>query len=175
MQNLSAIDEWRRTLTMTERLALNHPTAVWRKWKAFIEPEKPKSDKPTLHDSVISLEEENFRLKDEAARLKAHIAELEAARDVAAPAEAPMWTPAGKNPLMELNAGQIVDLILELKASTRKAIVHDLVKEETEKKPSQSDDETPPPAKPRKKAKAAKPTTSAEAASATFNAIVESL
>ena len=74
MDNLPMIEEWRQTLTLSERLKLNHPSAVLRKWKAAVEPEKPKTDKPTLRDSVIALDEEN-------ARLKAHIAELEAARE----------------------------------------------------------------------------------------------
>lgn len=77
MDNLPQIEEWRQTITLAERLKLNHPNAVLRKWKAFIEPEKrpdPNAPpKPTLKDSVASLSEEN-------AGLKAHIEELEAAR-----------------------------------------------------------------------------------------------
>jgi hypothetical protein len=120
MDNLPAIEEWRRTLTLTERMKLNHPNAVLRKWKAHIEPEKPKSGKPTLRDSVITLEEEN-------AALKAHIDELEAARNAEpAPAEP---SPASKNPLAGFDAGQIVDFIKALTASTIRAIVHDLTKE----------------------------------------------
>jgi hypothetical protein len=47
-------------LTLTERLKLNHPNAVLRKWKAASEPEKPKGEaRPTLRDSVVTLEEEN--------------------------------------------------------------------------------------------------------------------
>lgn len=113
MDNLPAIDEWRLTLTLTERLKLNHPQAVLRKWKSFVEPEKPKSDKPTLRDSVIDLSEENERLK-------AHIAELEAGRGA-----------RGGDPhsLLGLDAGKIVDLILELPASTKKAVLHDLERE----------------------------------------------
>src|SRR6516162_2676481 len=34
MDELPRIEEWRRTLTTTERLRLNHPSTVWRKWKA---------------------------------------------------------------------------------------------------------------------------------------------
>jgi hypothetical protein len=73
MDNLGLIEEWRLTLTLTERLKLNHPNAVLRKWKAAVEPEKLRSDKPTMRDEVVRLDEEN-------AGLKAHIAELEAAR-----------------------------------------------------------------------------------------------
>jgi hypothetical protein len=35
MENVPAIEEWRhRTLTLTDRLKLNHPNAVLRKWQA---------------------------------------------------------------------------------------------------------------------------------------------
>jgi hypothetical protein len=45
-------------------------------------------------------------------------------------------TSASKNPLLDFNAGQIVDFILALKASTVKAIVHDLMRETTNKRMS---------------------------------------
>jgi hypothetical protein len=125
MDNLPAIEEWRQRLTLTEKLALNHPQAVLRRWKAFIEPGKPKSDKPTLRDGVVSLSEENEALKGERDALKAHVTELEAARD-ASPA------PKG-NPLKGLDFGRIVDFILDLPSSTVKAVTHDLVRVTTEK------------------------------------------
>jgi hypothetical protein len=84
MDNLPMIEEWRRTLTLTERLKLNHPNAVLRKWKARVEPEQPPSDKPTLRDSVVSLSEEGAAKDREIAGLKTHVAELEAAREAAA-------------------------------------------------------------------------------------------
>ena len=34
MDRLPAIESWRNTLTRTERMRLNHPSTVWRKWKA---------------------------------------------------------------------------------------------------------------------------------------------
>ena len=37
MDALPQIEEWRRTLTLTERLKLNHPNAVLRKFKAAFE------------------------------------------------------------------------------------------------------------------------------------------
>jgi hypothetical protein len=124
MDNLPMIEEWRRTLTLTERMKLNHPNAVLRKWKSFIEPDKPKSGMPTLRDSVVDLSEENEALRVELASSKAHVAELEAARD-----GTPASSSGSKNPLVGLDAGQVVDLIKALKASTVRAIVHDLVKE----------------------------------------------
>jgi hypothetical protein len=74
MDALPQIEEWRRTLTLTERLKLNHPNAVLRKFKAAFEvPDPSKAAKPSLRDSVAQLSDENTQLKD-------HIAELEAAR-----------------------------------------------------------------------------------------------
>ena len=84
MDNLAMIEEWRQKLTLSERLKLNHPTSVLRKWKAAIEPAKPKSDKPTLRDSVVNLSEESAAKDREIEELKAHAAELEAARGTTA-------------------------------------------------------------------------------------------
>jgi len=85
MDNLPQIEEWRRTLTLSQRFDLNHPNAVLRRWKAFMRPEtrpEPGAEpKPTLRDRVANLSEESVALK-------AHIAELEAARDEATDADA---------------------------------------------------------------------------------------
>jgi hypothetical protein len=84
MDNLPQIEEWRRTLTLTERLKLNHPNAVLRRWKAFMEPEKkPEDAKPTLRDSVVNLSEDNTAKDLEIAGLKAHVADLESSRETA--------------------------------------------------------------------------------------------
>jgi hypothetical protein len=74
MDALPQIEEWRRTLPLTERLKLNHPNAILRNFKAAFEaPDPPKPVKPGLRDSVVELSEENMQLK-------AHITELEEAR-----------------------------------------------------------------------------------------------
>jgi hypothetical protein len=62
MDNLPMIEQWRQTLPSNLRLALNHPNAVLRRF---------------VRDSVVELNEENTALK-------AHIAELEAARTATA-------------------------------------------------------------------------------------------
>jgi hypothetical protein len=88
MDNLGQIEEWRMTLTLTERLKLNHPNAVLRKWKAHMAPEERTETgepKPTLRDSIVNLSEEVTAKDREIADLKTHIAELEAAREVAPP------------------------------------------------------------------------------------------
>jgi hypothetical protein len=74
MDNLGNIEQWRQTLTFTERLKLNHPNAVWRKWKAANEPETPKEPKPGLKDA-------NIRLQEEAVAKDAHLDELQASYD----------------------------------------------------------------------------------------------
>jgi hypothetical protein len=81
MDNLPNVEEWRRTLPLTARLKLNHPNAVWRKFKAAYEPEKPKDGKPTLRDSVAGLSEEVAAKDREIAGLREHVAELAAARE----------------------------------------------------------------------------------------------
>jgi hypothetical protein len=75
-----------------------------------------------LRDSVVNLSEEVAAKDKEIADLKAHIDDLEAARGDGGVA-------ATTNPLKALDAGAIVDLILQLKKSTVAAIVHDLTKE----------------------------------------------
>jgi hypothetical protein len=83
IDNRASIEEWRKTLTLTARLKYNHPTAVLRRWQAFIEPE-PRADdgsvepKPTLRDSVRNLSEDVDGKAREIDALKAHIEELEA-------------------------------------------------------------------------------------------------
>lgn len=82
MEALPQIEEWRMRLTLTERLSLNHPSAVLRKFKAAFEVPERDDDapkKPTLRDSVATLDEENTALKAERKQLQAHVAELQAA------------------------------------------------------------------------------------------------
>jgi len=84
MDALPQIEEWRRALTLTERLKLNHPNAVLRKFKAAFEvPDPSKPAKPGLRDSVAELSEENAQLKTENAQLKVHVAEVEASKELA--------------------------------------------------------------------------------------------
>ena len=80
INNLSAIEAWRATLTRTARLRLSHPSSVLRKWKAASEV------KETLRDSVAILSEDNTKLKREVEELTARLEELEAARELRAPA-----------------------------------------------------------------------------------------
>jgi hypothetical protein len=77
MENLSAIEAWRATLTRSERLKLNHPTTVLRNWqRATVVPEA-KPDKPSKNDALRGLDEELHAARGEIERLKARTAELE--------------------------------------------------------------------------------------------------
>jgi hypothetical protein len=62
MDNRAAIEAWLATLTLTERLRLNHPNSVWRKWQAATKGPKRKPAKPTLRDQIVVLKEENTDL-----------------------------------------------------------------------------------------------------------------
>jgi hypothetical protein len=80
MENLPMIEDWRRTLTLNQKLSLNHPNAVLRRWKAHMAPE-PRTEsgepKPTLRDSVANLTEANDAKDREIEQLKARTVELE--------------------------------------------------------------------------------------------------
>jgi len=81
MDNLASIEEWRQRLTLPQRMMVNHPSTVWRRWKkAMAVPasaEPGAEPKPTLRDSVANLSEENAELKRQLEQAKARIAELE--------------------------------------------------------------------------------------------------
>jgi hypothetical protein len=77
MDNRAAIEEWGSALTRSQKLAWNHPTTVWRHWKASTTAPKPRE--PTR---ASKQQEANVALETEIAGLKEHIAELEAARDI---------------------------------------------------------------------------------------------
>jgi hypothetical protein len=73
IDNSAAIEKWRATLTTSERLKLNHPSSVLRRWKAkSIVPDPNKSPKllpvAKLNESIATLSEENHRLKQEIER-----------------------------------------------------------------------------------------------------------
>lgn len=88
MDNLPAVEAWRRTLSLSERRKFNHPDTVLRKWKAATRVPAPAGDKkPTLRDSVADLSEEIEALKRTIADKDEHIRELESAREF--PADAP--------------------------------------------------------------------------------------
>jgi hypothetical protein len=71
--HLAAIEAWLAELPLTERLRLNHPASIWRRWKAATAEPKPDAEKKSspfeeLKQSVVRLEEENARMKREIER-----------------------------------------------------------------------------------------------------------
>jgi hypothetical protein len=74
MNHRDQIENWRKGLSLNEQLALNHPSTVWRKWKATtVVPDPnaaPKKASPgvKLQESIARLEEENHRMRQEIER-----------------------------------------------------------------------------------------------------------
>jgi hypothetical protein len=79
------------------------------------EPKPPGEPKPTLRDSVAKLSEEAVAKDREIADLKAHIAELEAARETAASIDA--WVSALLDKPSEKRAESLYELLLRLDLS----------------------------------------------------------
>lgn len=93
MEERPAVEEWRATLTATERRHLNNPVIVWRKWSAANRVKKPKSRTAGFSASemgrardhieqqserIAELEQELATAKETTvAKLEAYIAELE--------------------------------------------------------------------------------------------------
>jgi hypothetical protein len=70
MDHLAAIEAWRATLTVTQRLDLNHPTSIVRRWKAATakpkqEDEHKISPVQKLKDTIVDLQEQNDRMRRE--------------------------------------------------------------------------------------------------------------
>jgi len=72
LDNLPAIEAWRQTIDLGQRLQLNHPYAVLRRWQASRQPvagTSPSNARPGLR-------EENMRLQEELDAHKAKIRRL---------------------------------------------------------------------------------------------------
>jgi hypothetical protein len=73
MDHQSEVEGWLSKLTPKERLRLNHPASVWRRWKASAvvpNPNTPPKVSPfqKLNESIAILEEENHRMRREIER-----------------------------------------------------------------------------------------------------------
>jgi hypothetical protein len=95
MERLDGIETWLATLPTGNRLRLNHPTSVLRKWRACTQI-PTQSKKPSafaqMKASVVHLSEENERLKQEIKRgggdlWNADDRSVEPEREAAEPAE----------------------------------------------------------------------------------------
>jgi hypothetical protein len=64
ISKLPAIEQWRQNIGVTQRLQLNHPTVVWRRWQAATQRaednEKPRGNggRPGLREEVMRLQAE---------------------------------------------------------------------------------------------------------------------
>jgi hypothetical protein len=73
MDHLKEIDGWLQKLPENERLRLNHPSSIWRRWKAATAAPKPDTQlKPSpmrkLKDELVAVIEERYRYKREVER-----------------------------------------------------------------------------------------------------------
>ena len=81
MENLEAIKAWRATLPLTNRLQINFPNVVVRRWRASLpKPESKPAKRPGLRESVAALQAENDALRAEGRAANAD-AEGRAAKD----------------------------------------------------------------------------------------------
>jgi hypothetical protein len=69
MEHLAEIQEWLGTLTLSQRLKINHPHTIWKAWKKATQvpdPDKPKppSRMAEIKQINMDLQEENHRLKE---------------------------------------------------------------------------------------------------------------
>ncbi len=77
VENRGAIEAWRATLPLRERMRLNHPESVWKKWSAYekakaVDPDVPgKPKKPGLKEEVVALQEENDALNAKLRKMEA--------------------------------------------------------------------------------------------------------
>ena len=80
MEHRAEIEAWRSTLTSTERLRVNHPSTVLRKWKAATQPKAKtgKQPKPNVRrEDNVELERAPREAKEEVNRLEGELKKAE--------------------------------------------------------------------------------------------------
>jgi hypothetical protein len=85
MEHLTLIEEWRRNLDPGQRVELNHPNSIWRKFKLTLEDAVPKPPRIDPKDEELAiLREELIAVQDERDAARAEVvaarAEVVAAR-----------------------------------------------------------------------------------------------
>lgn len=75
MDHLIEIEAWRKTLDPNERVSLNHPNSIWRKFKVTIEDAVPRPRGPDPRAAVI------VELQERVDAYEVHVAELTNERD----------------------------------------------------------------------------------------------
>jgi hypothetical protein len=119
----AAIENWRAILTTTQRLKINHPTTVWRNWQSSTRDAKPKGEpKPSklqqTEDALATAHEAHHLAEEENERLKAHIEELESAREREPSAAPELTLDEAKQNLVDLlkdeDKGECIHHIVEV-------------------------------------------------------------
>jgi hypothetical protein len=113
MKYLPAITEWRQRLQKlgtNEHLKYNHPNAVYRKWKASVNAEIDKADKPESGKSRSEVRKaEMLRLEEENARMRANGGDLFSPKDSAKDIAKVLFETLGESKLKT-----VVEKVLEL-------------------------------------------------------------
>jgi hypothetical protein len=95
------IEEWRRILVLSQRLRLNHPSTVWRRWQQSVQEAKPRQSKQiTAHIAEV-------------VQSRAHSAELEAPRDGAS-ADRDAWIAGLRDRPYKKRAAALYQAMLDL-------------------------------------------------------------
>jgi hypothetical protein len=95
------IEQWRRILTLSQRLRLNHPSAVWRRWQQSVQEPKPWQSRP-VKAHIAEVEQSG-----------APSAEVEAARDDQ-PTDRDAWIAGLRHNTYKERAGALYQVMLEL-------------------------------------------------------------
>jgi hypothetical protein len=145
MANLDAVRAWHKTLPLNRQIAWSSPSSVIRNatgadGNRLFPPRqtgqtrvRTPSPLTAIVDSANGAAEQRVKeLEEELANVKRHDG-----------------VSTSKNPLADFDAGQIVDFILGLKASTVRAIMHGLVKETSAPEPDGKANGSPKPPKPK--------------------------
>jgi hypothetical protein len=77
MENKHAIEAWRDAKPLRERLMLNHPNVVLRKWRTETSEPKEKESRPSPRQELEAARAHIDELETENKRLRARVAELE--------------------------------------------------------------------------------------------------
>jgi hypothetical protein len=93
MEERPAVEEWRASLTDSERRHLNNPVIVWRKWTAATRVKKPRLRTAAVSGAehgrakgiIEELQARKAKLEEEQAAMRARIQELEEERQTAEP------------------------------------------------------------------------------------------
>jgi hypothetical protein len=124
LNNLPAIEAWRQTLGLTQRLQLNHPNAVLRRWQAA--QAAPKGD-PANSPAANRKDAEIVRLQEELDAAQRELSQIKRSRDNVSEGRDWTWQDSAEDiaatmfRLQPTKAARVASALLQLaKATTRK-------------------------------------------------------